>query len=147
MKSRFSIVITRMDARHRLPQLPWLEERYGIDEGEWIVLTHESWLALADGEAGITGDLERKLLMTFYVHQPDVIVVVGYPAGKDHNALAEQTRRIMRRVDACLLPTEVLGFVVNAHGEPEPVGIEAPVNANGWIETDEPSPLVGSAAE
>lgn len=147
MKRRFSIVVTRMGERNHLPQLPWLEDRYGIDEGEWIVLTQESWLALADGEAGITADLERKLLMTFFVHQPDVIVVVGYPAGKDryHQRLAEQTLRIMRRIDGCLLPTEVLGFVVDANGEPEPVGVEVPVGNDGW--DDEPARLAGIAAE
>lgn len=148
MERQFAIVITCLAERNRLPQLPWLEERYGIDEGDWIVLTHESWLALANGEADITADLERKLLVTFYLRQPDLIAVIGQPIGRDEDQenLAEQTRRILRRIHACLLPTDVLGFVVDACGEPLPCGIAATAETDDQHETNELA-LAYSAAE
>ena len=110
----FSIVITRMRHENRLPEFPWLNRRYSMDESDWIVLAPETWEALAMGDEPLWQDLERKLLMVYYQHQPEVIAVAGH-GDDDESPFAsdagrQEVQEIARRIRGCNLPAEVLGF-------------------------------------
>lgn len=150
MTRQHSIVITHMCQSDRLPKLSELEERFGIDQGEWIVLTHQNWQALAGGDGDITDDLERKLLTSFFIRQPQIIVVVGSAedAEQDIQAISDQTRRVLGRVRDCLLPTDVIGVVIDSQGRAEQVEDDDDVFAPSWNtarDNESNSPLVGSA--
>jgi hypothetical protein len=105
----------------RLPQFPWLNQRYSMDESDWIVLAPETWEALAMGDEPLWEDLERKLLMVYYQHKPEVIAVVGHADGDERpvasDAGRDQVQRIAARIRGCNLPVEVLGFWSAPTGE------------------------------
>ncbi len=119
-KDRFAIVITHLGVRNRLVEMPWLETEYRIDNSDWTVLSAEGWRAAAEGDAGIWDALELKLLIGFYVNQPELVAVIGHPSGRGGPDPAgegqEEVRRIVRHVRSFLLPTAVLGFWTDADG-------------------------------
>ena len=119
-KEPFAIVITHMGVRNRLIEMPWLETEYRIDNSDWTVLSAEGWRAAAEGDPGIWEALERKLLIGFYVNQPELVAVIGHPSGRGGPDPAaegqEEVRRIVRHVRSFLLPTAVLGFWTDADG-------------------------------
>lgn len=127
-----------MGVRNRLVEMPWLETEYRIDNGDWTVLSPDGWRAAAEGDPGIWDALERKLLIGFYVNQPELVAVVGHPCGRSGPDPAgqgqEEVRRIVRHVRSFLLPTAVLGFWTDA---------------DGWLEdlVDPFDPAEGEAAD
>ena len=122
---RFAIAITHTDARNRLIGMPWLGTDHQVDESDSIVLSHDGWQAIAEGEPAIWDALERKLLIGFYVSQPDLIAVVGHPPPEARPASADarraEVRAIARRVRSLLLPATVTGFWVDEGGSVETV--------------------------
>ena len=119
-KERFAIVITHMGVRNRLVEMPWLETEYRIDNSDWTALSAEGWRAAAEGDSGLWDALERKLLIGFYVNQPELVAVIGHPSGRGGTDAAaeaqEEVRRIVKHVRSFLLPTAVLGFWTDADG-------------------------------
>lgn len=123
---RHAIVITYMGPEDRLLEMPWLEAAYEIDASDWVVLSPEGWRAAAHGEAALWDTLERKLLIGFYLNEPELIAVIGHPFGRSGPDPAMQglkeVRRIVRRIDSLLLPTAVLGFWTDDEGSLTRVG-------------------------
>jgi hypothetical protein len=118
---RFAIVVTRTGGRDRLLDMPWLETDYQIDESDWVVLSDEGWRAVAEGDVTIWDALERKLFVGFYVSRPQLIAVIGHPAGREGSDASdggggEEVRRIVRRIRSLLLPAAVLGFWADESG-------------------------------
>jgi hypothetical protein len=66
----FALVITRLGGRDRILQLPWMGSAFGVEAADWIVLTEESWRALAIGEEKLPSKFERKLIWSCYPQQP-----------------------------------------------------------------------------
>ena len=100
--------------------MPWLEVGFQIDSTDWIILSNEGWRAAAEGDAVLWNALERKLLIGFYVTQPELIAVIGHPGGRDRadqdmEGQAE-VRRIIGRVRSLLLPAAVAGFWTDEDG-------------------------------
>lgn len=121
--SKFAIVITHASTRDRLLDLPWLESGYRIDESDWLLFSRDGWRAAADGDPALWDALARKLMIGFYVGQPELIAVVGHPHDATGTAAPdgddpgrEDVRRIARRVRSLLLPAAVLGFWTDAFG-------------------------------
>ena len=108
------MVITHAGEGERVVEAPWIEIGFNIDASDWIVLSHEGWRAVAEGDPAIWEALERKLFIGSYVSQPQLIAVIGHPdgrAGHDPEATGRsEVGRIVRRVRSLLLPSEVLGF-------------------------------------
>src|SRR5687768_4202983 len=52
---RSAIVITNAGKLDRLIDLPWLEPLYRVDACDWVVLSPEGWLAVAEGDAAPLG--------------------------------------------------------------------------------------------
>ena len=119
-KDRFAIVITHMGVRNGVVEMPWLETEYRIDNSDWTVLSRDGWRAAAEGDPGIWDALERKLLIGFYVNQPELVAVVGHPCGRSDpdptGQGQDEVRRIVRHVRSFLLPTAVLGFWTDEDG-------------------------------
>jgi hypothetical protein len=117
---RFAIVITHAGEEDRLVDMPWLETDYRIDEGDWVVLSADGWRALADGDAAMWDALERKLLIGFYICQPELVAVIGHPSGRRApDPVTEgqaQVRRVVARIRSFLLPAAVLGFWTDEEG-------------------------------
>ena len=82
-QERYAIVITHMGRRQEVVEMPWLETENRIDESDWMVLSEDDWRAVADGDPTIWEALQQKLLVGFYVNQPQLIVVIGHPAEAD----------------------------------------------------------------
>jgi hypothetical protein len=126
--SKFAIVITHTTACDQLADLSWLDAGYRIDESDCIHLSPSGWRSAAAGEPAIWDALERKLLIGFYVRQPELIAIVGHPHDEGSAAAAsapdfgdpgqEDVRRIARRVRGLLLPVAVLGFWTDGPGSP-----------------------------
>jgi hypothetical protein len=119
----FSLIITRLGKLGRIPRLPWLETDYGVCEADWIVLTDESWRAIAAGDERVRAEFDRKLLLASYLKSPDFIAVVGCPAGDDETEASRlwHTERVTDQVRSCLLPVDVHGFWISDRGDVEPV--------------------------
>lgn len=119
-KERFAIVITHMGRRKDIVEMPWLETEYRIDESDWMVLSEDGWRAVADGEPTIWDALERKLLVGFYVSQPQLVVVIGHPSGAgDDDQVGQrqaEVRRIVERIRSLLLPAGVMGIWTDEDG-------------------------------
>jgi hypothetical protein len=117
---RLAIVITHRGASEGLVDVPWLEVGFQIDASDWIILSNEGWRAAAEGDAVLWSALERKLLIGFYVTQPDLIAVIGHPGGRDpadpDTEGQAQVRRIIDRVRSLLLPAAVVGFWTDEGG-------------------------------
>ena len=124
-KQRFAIVITHMGQRKDIVEMPWLETEYHIDESDWMVLSHDGWRAVADGDPTIWEALERKLLVGFYVSQPQLIVVIGHPSEGGEGAKVQQrqaeVRRIVERIRSLLLPAGVMGIWTAERGALEDI--------------------------
>jgi hypothetical protein len=116
----FGIVITHVGPRQALVEMPWLETEYQIDESDWMVLSPDGWRAVAEGEPVIWNAMERKLLVGFYVSQPQLIVVVGRPVDGEGSSETEhrqrELRRIVHRIRSLLLPAGVLGIWTDEDG-------------------------------
>jgi len=149
---RFANVITHAGESGRFIGMPWLEADFRIDASDWIVLSDEGWRAVADGDAGIWDALERKLLIGFYVSQPELIAVVGHPSGRrgpdPSERGKEEVRGIVRHIRSLQLATSVLGFWTDESGRLEevvepaaPAGAGATALAecagDGWWRTGE----------
>lgn len=116
---RFAIVITHMGRREDIVEMPWLESEYRIDESDWMVLSDDGWRAVADGEPTIWDALERKLLVGFYLSQPQLVVVIGHPSGDGDDEVEQrqaEVRRIVQRIRALLLPAGVMGIWTDEQG-------------------------------
>jgi hypothetical protein len=117
---RHAIVLTHAGARNRLVDMPWLEDRYRIDESDWTILSPDGWRGAVEGDATLWNDLERKLLIGFYLSQPKLIAVIAHPSdrcGTDPEETGkDEVRRIARRVRSLLLPAPVLGFWADEGG-------------------------------
>ena len=117
---RHAIVLTHAGARNRLVDMPWLEDRYRIDESDWTILSPDGWRGAVEGDAALWEALERKLLIGFYLTQPELIAVIGHPSnrcGTDPEETGkDEVRRIARRVRSLLLPAPVLGFWADEGG-------------------------------
>jgi hypothetical protein len=103
-----------------LVDVPWLEVGFQIDASDWIILSKEGWRAAAEGDPALWSALERKLLIGFYVTQPELIAVIGHPgerdrADRDMDGQAE-VRQIIGRVRSLLLPAAVVGFWTDEDG-------------------------------
>src|SRR3954447_3580604 len=110
-KQRFAFVITHMGQRKAVVEMPWLETEYHIDESDWMVLSDDGWRAVADGDPTIWEALKRKLLIGFYVSQPQLVVVIGHPGQEadDVKQRQDEVRRIVERIRSLLLPAGVMG--------------------------------------
>jgi hypothetical protein len=132
---RHAIVITHMGSEDRLLEMPWLEAAYEIDASDWVVLSPEGWRTAADGEATLWDALERKLLIGFYMNEPELIAVIGHPFGRSGpDPIAqglEEVRRVVRRIGSLLLPTAVLGFWTDGEGLLTGVGESEELSAEG----------------
>ena len=117
---RFAIVITHMGRRKNIVEMPWLETEYRIDQSDWMVLSDDGWRAVADGDPMIWDALERKLLVGFYVSQPQLVVVIAHRAGDGDDDQVEQrqaeVRRIVQRIRSLLLPAGVMGIWTDERG-------------------------------
>ena len=114
---RLAIVITHTGVRDPILEMPWLETDYQIDESDWIVLSSGGWYAVAEGDPAIWDALERKLLVGFYVSQPELIAVIGHASEPKANVSEkDQVRRIVSRVRSLLLPAAVVGFWTDERG-------------------------------
>lgn len=143
---RFAIVITPAGVNAGPVDAPWLETEFHADESDWIVLSRESWQAVAEGDAAIWPALERKLFIGFYVSQPSLIAIIGRPFGVDEGGSEKdgkrELRRIVRRIRSLLLPSAVIGFWTDEDGalldivEPEAPGATLHAEA---IEEPEPA--------
>ena len=115
-----AIVLTHMGARNRLVDMPWLDDKYRIDESNWTIMSPEGWRGVAEGDATLWNALERKLLIGFYLSQPKLIAVIGHPSGRGgddpEGTGKDEVRRIVRRVRSLLLPSAVLGFWADGDG-------------------------------
>jgi hypothetical protein len=113
-------VITHIGKPQMMVEMPWLESEYHIDESDWMILSEEGWRAVADGEPAIWDALERKLLIGFYVSQPQIIAVIGHPPGAGASDAVEerqaQVRRIVQRIRTLMLPSGVLGLWTDEDG-------------------------------
>jgi hypothetical protein len=120
---RFSLVITRLGKHGLIPKLPWLETDCGVCDADWIVLTDESWRAIAVGDEPVRAEFDRKLLVTSYLKSPEFIAVVGCPARDDETESSRlwHTQRVTDHVRSCLLPVDVQGFWISDRGDVEPV--------------------------
>jgi hypothetical protein len=118
-RERLALVLTHRGANDRLVGMPWLETDVGVDQSDWVVLSRDGWRAVADGDPAIWPALERRLLVGFYVSQPDLILVVGHESG-DLGTDAEEGQnevwRIVRRIRSLLLPAVTVGVCVNGDG-------------------------------
>src|SRR4051794_19655235 len=95
---RFAIVITHMSPREGIVELPWLEAEYRIDKSDWMVLSADGWRAVADGDLTIWDALERKLLLGFYVNQPQSVAVIGHPLDSSDDEQVQQRQAEVRRI-------------------------------------------------
>jgi hypothetical protein len=122
---RFANVITHAGECGRFIEMPWLEVDYRIDASDWMFLSDAGSLAVAEGDAGIWDALERKLLIGFYVSQPELIAVVGHPCGRrgpePGEGDREEVRGIVRHIRSLQLPTLVLGFWTDELGRLEEI--------------------------
>ena len=141
-RRKLAMVVIHAGARGRAIDLDWLERDYGITDSDRIVLSHEGWRAVADGEGTILQTLERKLLIGLYVSAPEFIAVVGHPGGRHHAEPAasgiDEVERVTRRIRSFSLPTTTttLGFWTDEHGNLREVLAAAP-SPTGWL--DRPS--------
>ena len=74
---------------------------------------------MADGDPAIWSALERKVLIGFYVSEPELILVVGHEAddpGIDAKDRRNELRRIVRRIRPLVLPAVTVGVWVNGDG-------------------------------
>ena len=119
-EQRFAMVITHMGRRKDMVEIPWLETEYRVDESDWMVLSNDGWRAVADGDPAIWDALERKLLVGFYLSQPELIVVIGHPPGAGEDDRVEQRQaqvhRIVQRIRSLLLPAGVMGIWTDERG-------------------------------
>src|SRR4051812_44769139 len=97
-KQHFGIVITHVGGQQDIVQMPWLEQEYRIEESDWIVLSDDGWRAVAEGDPSVWHALERKLLVGFYVNQPQLAVVIGHPSEGGDNAEVEQRQEEVKRI-------------------------------------------------
>ena len=113
-QERCAIVITHMGRRNDIIEMPWLDTEYCIDQSDSMILSNEGWRAVADGDPTIWEALQQKLLVGFYMNQPQLIVVIGHPAdagGDDElNERQAEVRRIVQRIQSLLLPASVMGL-------------------------------------
>jgi hypothetical protein len=109
-----------MGRRKDIVEMPWLETEYRIDQSDWMVLSDDGWRAVADGDPTIWDALERKLLVGFYMSQPQLVVVIGHPSdtGEDDEVKQRQqeVRRIVQRIRSLLLPAGVMGIWTDESG-------------------------------
>lgn len=114
----FAILITHTGQADGIVAMRWLETEYHIDQSDWMVLSPDGWRAVADGDPVIWDALERKLLVGFYVSQPQMIVVIGHPSGEDDDVeqRQEEVRRIVERIRSLLLPVGVMGIWTDESG-------------------------------
>jgi hypothetical protein len=84
------------------------------------VLSGDGWRAVADGDPTIWDALERKLLVGFYVSQPQLVVVIGHPSDGEGDEQVNQrqaeVRRIVERIRSLLLPAGVMGIWTDEDG-------------------------------
>ena len=117
---RLAIVITHTGARRGVIDAPWLEIGFSVDASDCDVLSSEGWRALVDGDPVIWDALERKLLIGFYVTQPELIAVIGHRGGREGDQAErdgkEEVGRVVRRVRSLLLPATVTGFWTDEEG-------------------------------
>ena len=122
-KQRLAIVITHAGARQGVIDAPWLEIGFRVDASDWVVLSNEGWRGLVEGDPIIWDALARKLLIGFYVTQPELIAVIGHPGGRkgDHVEAdgKDEVGRVVRRVRSLLLPATVTGFWTDEEGRLE----------------------------
>ena len=119
-RQRFATVITHMGRHKALVEMPWLETEYQIDESDWLVLSDDGWRAVAEGDPTIWAALERKLLVGFYISQPQLVVVIGHACDGDADAQVQQrqeeVKRIVQRTRSLLLPAGVIGIWTDERG-------------------------------
>jgi hypothetical protein len=119
-RDRSAIVITHTGAGDKLVEMPWLDSGYNLDYSDWVMLSNDGWRALVEGESAIWEALERKLLVSFYVSQPDLIAVIGHRSGRpeaDPDAGGHgEVRQLVGRIRSLLLPTAVVGFWADDSG-------------------------------
>jgi hypothetical protein len=108
-----------MTRENRLPDMPWLESDYGIHDSEWIVLFPDAWSALADGDPATAADLELRLALTFEVHRPRFVLVVGFsPATEQQGASfpEQRTEQVLSVVRSFQFPATVQGVCIDHNG-------------------------------
>jgi hypothetical protein len=119
-RRKLAIVVTHAGAKARAIDLPWLETDYDISDSDRLVLSHEGWRAVADGEGPILAALERRLLIGLHVSAPKFIAVVGHPGGRHHSEPAatgcREVEQVARRIRSFSLPTTTLGFWTDERG-------------------------------
>jgi hypothetical protein len=121
---RFAMVITHAGRQKDLVEMPLLETEYRIDASDWIVLSDDGWRAVVGGEPTIWDALERKLLIGFYVSNPQLIAVIGHPSVDETDApdaRQVEVRQVVRRIRSLLLPVDVIGIWTDEHGRFEHV--------------------------
>jgi hypothetical protein len=117
---KLTIVVTHAGAKALAIDLPWLETDYDISDSDRIVLSHEGWRAVADGEEPILAALERRLQIGLHVSAPEFIAVVGHPGGRHYSAPAatgiDEVEQVTRRIRSFAIPTTTLGFWTDERG-------------------------------
>ena len=122
---KLAIVVTHAGAKALAIDLPWLETEYDISDSDRIVLSHEGWRAVAEGDGSILPALERRLQIGLHVSAPEFIAVVGHPGGRHYAEPAangiDEVEQVTRRIRSFSLPTTTLGFWTDERGNLEEV--------------------------
>ena len=121
-QQQFAFVITHEGPARTGSEMDWLEKDYRVDESDWIVLSPQDWRAVARGNASVWEALQRKLLVGFYLTEPELIAVIGHPfrggdrANANDDAMRDDVARIVRRVRSLHLPPVVMGLWTDEDG-------------------------------
>jgi ribosome-associated translation inhibitor RaiA len=121
---RLAVAIERRDARlrrRRLPLLPWLRIKYGIEQVSRVTLPDRIWEGVAKGTE--MADLLHHRLALSLLCWPELIVVVGRSDGShDEDVVVEEqqrVRQIVQRIREWSVPLEVVGAWINERWEPD----------------------------
>jgi hypothetical protein len=115
---RMAVVIERRDAQRRLPLLPWLRIKHGIEQVSRITLPPEIWDAIAPG-ASASDQLQQRLALSLLC-RPELIVVLG--RAREQVCEDDERRRVrsmLRLVGSASVPVPAIGVWIREQWEPD----------------------------